>query len=463
MNFLSWLSDRLWDPWLLALFLFTGGYFTLRSGFFQLLFPRWLSPLWKSRHRSKPSSPGGLTQFQALSTALASTIGTGSIAGVATALFFGGPGAVFWMWVSAFLGMMTSAAEKALALHFRETAADGTFQGGPMCYMRQGLPHLGRPLAFCFSLACFLASLVGGGMVQSNSISSVLHAAFGWNKLLVGAVTALSVAAVLFGGIRRVGAFSERVVPVMAALFLGGGALVLFVHRAALPQAFRMIIHGAFHPQAVFGGYSASSALRYGVARGVFTNEAGLGSSAMAHAAAADSTPREEGLWGILEVFVATLLICSMTALVILVSGVYDPTTAWTLLSSPVLPQESLGAPLFTTAFSTVLPRVGPGFVAVSLLLFAFTSLLGWGYYGQRALSSFLPKNRKIQKFSQLFFRFLFLFSILLGSVGQVDQVWILSDLANALMALPNLISLLLLSPKALQLLGFSPLRPKSP
>lgn len=445
MEFLSSLTDHLWCPWLLGLFFAVGGYFTLRSGFFQLLPHRWLFPLFRLRRGRSTSS--GLTQLQALTTALASTIGTGSIAGVATAIFFGGPGAVFWMWLSAFLGMMTSAAEKALAVAFRQPDPSGAFRGGPMCYMTQALPRLGKPLALCFSLACLLASLAGGGMVQSNSISAAL-AACSFDPRLSAWLTALAVGIVLFGGVRRVGAVSEQLVPLMASLFLLGGGAVLVVHRAALPAAFRLIVRGAFCPQAALGGYSLSAALRYGVARGVFTNEAGLGSSAIAHAAAGDATPQTQARLGMLEVFVATLLICTVTSLVILTSGVYSPADALARLSSGALDPSSLGVPLFTAAFSTVFPRFGAPFVAFCLLLFAFTSLLGWGYYGERALETLLPRRKVV-----LPFRLLFLASILLGGVWDVEAVWVLSDLANALMALPNLTALLLLSPRALALL----------
>lgn len=454
MEFLSSLTDCLWCPWLLGLFFAVGGYFTLRSGFFQLLPHRWLFPLLRLR-REKAAS--GLTQLQALTTALASTIGTGSIAGVATAIFFGGPGAVFWMWLSAFLGMMTSAAEKALAVAFRQRQRDGSFCGGPMCYMTQALPRLGKPLALCFSLACLLASLVGGGMVQSNSISAALSAACSLDPRLSAGLTALVVGIVLFGGIRRVGAVSEQLVPLMASLFLLGGGAVLVIHRATLPAAFHLILRGAFCPQAALGGYSLSAALRYGVARGVFTNEAGLGSSAIAHAAAGGATPQSEARLGMLEVFVATLLICSVTALVILTSGVYSPSDALAQIASGALDPSTLGVPLFSAAFSTVFPRFGAPFVAFCLLLFAFTSLLGWGYYGQRAVETLFPRRKVV-----LPFRLLFLASILLGGVWDVEEVWTLSDLANALMALPNLTALLLLSPRALALLDLtSPARKK--
>lgn len=445
MSFLSlvemW-ANALWSPWLLGLFLLVGGWFTLRSGFFQLTPHRWVGTLKRSLRRP---AGGGLTQLQALSTALASTIGTGSIAGVATAIFFGGPGAVFWMWVSALLGMMTGFVEKYLTAAYRETSADGDPRGGPMCYMARGLKRVGKPLAAAFSLACVFASLAGGAMVQSNSISTALHTSLGVAPISSGLLTALAVGLVLLGGIGRVGRVSETLVPLMAGLFLTGGLTALFLRRAYLPAAMEAIWQGAFRPQAVFGGYSAALALRYGVARGVFTNEAGLGSSAMAHAAAGGSTPTEEGCWGMVEVLISTLVVCTVTALVILTAGVYSPAEALSAIADHAIPAEYLGAPLCAASFGVTLGKFGPALVSVSLLLFAYTSLLGWGYYGERALSYLWGSGKAVP-----IFRGAFLVCVVLGSVGEVGAVWQLADLANGLMALPNLTALLLLFPQVL-------------
>ena len=324
MVFLERLGGWIWNPWLLGGFLLLGLYYSLRSGFFQVFECRlWLRATLGSLLRKRGRGNGkGLTQFQALSTALASTIGTGSIAGVATAIFYGGPGAVFWMWVSAFLGMMTGCAEKTLAVRYRQRNGAGAWQGGPMDYMERGLKL--RPLAMSFSLFCVCASIGGGDMVQSNSIATSLEHAFGWDRLAVGCVTAVLTGLVILGGIGRIGRVSEKLVPVMALLFLGGGVLVLARHAVAIPAALTEIFTQALTPKAALGGgmgYGMAAAMRYGVARGVFTNEAGLGSSAMAHAAADVDEPAEEGMWGLFEVFIATLLVCTVTALVILVSG----------------------------------------------------------------------------------------------------------------------------------------------
>lgn len=448
MTGLSKLADLIWNPWLLFAFLLVGLYYSLRTGFFQFFdFKVW----WKDTagsiaHSRNSVSARGITQFQALSTALAATIGTGSIAGVATAIFFGGPGAVFWMWVSALLGMMTSCAEKTLSVRYRVQTADGGWQGGPMYYMERGLQC--KPLAVIFSLFCILETLVGGNLVQSNSIATALEASFRLKRFPVGIVLSILTGCVILGGIKRIGKVSERLVPCMAMLFLVGGLIVLFVHRTALPDALRLIFHEAFSPKAACGGYGAAAAMRYGVARGVFTNEAGLGTSAMAHAAAEVDSPARQGMWGIFEVFIATLVICSVTALVILTSGVYDVSAALQAILSGCVDDSMLGAPLSSAAFATVFGSFGGVFVSLCLILFAFTSLLGACYYGEQCIS-YLTGTRRIVPFYRVFF----LAAIVLGSISDLSATWLLVDLTNGLMAIPNLIALLLLSNRAVSLI----------
>ena len=442
MTFLARLGDGLWSPWLLGLFLAVGGYYSFRTGFFQLFGARtwWRTTAGTLLRKKRGGGRGGVTQLQALSTALAATIGTGSIAGVATAIFFGGPGAVFWMWVSAFLGMMTSCAEKTLAVRYRRPGPDG-WQGGPMCYMADGLGL--RRLAGIFSAALIAQTLTGGSMVQANSIASALHDAFGWSRLAVGLAAAAVTGAVVLGGIRRVGRVSELLVPAMAVLFLGGGLAVLAARWQAIPAALEAIVTGAFRPAAAVGGYSMGAALRFGIARGVFTNEAGMGTSAVAHAAADVEEPAEEGMWGIFEVFVATILICSVTALVILTGGVYTESGAQAAIRAGAVSGELVGAPLTSASFAAVLGEWGPALVSVCLLLFAFTSLLGAGFYGQRGIESLGGGRRALWCY-----RCVFLAAIVMGSVGELTAVWQLTDLCNGLTALPNLIALLLLSPE---------------
>lgn len=449
MDFVERLTDCIWNPWLLGLFLVTGLYYSVRTGFFQLFgIRRWLSATLGSLLRPGNRGEGGITRVQALATALASTIGTGSIAGVATAIFFGGPGAVFWMWVSAFLGMMTGCGEKVLTLHYRRKRTDGGWEGGPMHYLRYGLHS--PFLAGWFALACTGGALVGGNLVQSNSIAQVMNGLVGWNKLTVGILTALLAGVVLVGGIGRIARFSQILVPVMALLFLGSGAVVLWVRREYLPGALQQIFKNAFAPAALaggVGGYTVAAALRYGVARGVFTNEAGMGSSALAHANADTQQPGEQGMWGILEVFVATLVICTMTALVILTTGIYTPERALQAIGSGEFSAVQMGADLTADSFAVVLGRAGEWVVSVCLLMFAFSSLLGWSYYGEMSLGWLVKGGRR----QQALWRTVFLAVTVAGSVGDVGAVWQLVDLFTALMALPNLAALLVLSPQVLE------------
>ena len=412
MSLLGRLADLLWNPWLLGLFLFTGAVLTAGSGFFPLRhFRLWwrvtagslLRPGGRDRRRD-----GGISSLQALATALASTIGTGSIAGVAMAIYLGGPGAVFWMWASALLGMSTGCVEKLLSVAYQTAAPGGGRQGGPMFYLRDGLHAPG--LAAWFALACLPAALAGGN-----------------------------------GRIARV---SERLVPLMALLYLGSGALVLIVRAEELPRAFSLILSCALDPESALGGgvgYTLTAALRQGVARGVFTNEAGLGTSAMAHGAAQVDHPAKQGMWGIFEVFVSTLLVCTVTALVILVSGVYVPEEALRRLQSGPVPDSELGVPLTAASFASVLGPAGGWAVALSLILFAFSSILGWSCYGQQGLRYLTGGDRFLP-----LYRAVFLGCVVLGAVSDTQALWQLVDLCSALMALPNLAALLLLSPRAL-------------
>lgn len=438
----------LWDPWLLGLFLLTGMYFSVRTGFFQIFgCLTWLRVTTGSLFRGKKGGgQGGLTQLQTMATALASTIGTGSVAGVATAIAWGGPGAVFWMWVSALLGMMTGCMEKLLSVRYRRRQGE-EWQGGPMEYMERGL-RLPR-LAAWFALCLALAALSGGAMVQSNSIAAGLETAFGFEKWKVGLLTALLTGMVIWGGVGRIGRVCERLVPAMALLFLGCGVVVLICHASAVPVALGEILSEAFAPRSAVGGglgYGMMTAMRYGIARGVFTNEAGLGSSALAHAQTPQEEPAVQGMWGIFEVFVSTMVVSTVTALVVLTTGVYDKTAILTAIRAGESPGEESGVPMVAAAFSTVFGDWGGIIVAVCLFLFAFSSLLGWSYYGERGFSYLLRGGR-----GKGGFRLLFLAAVCVGSVWELGAVWQAADLFNGLMALPNLIALLLLSPEAMR------------
>ena len=451
------LAQRLWNPWLLAAFLLVGGYFTLRSGAFQLRGWRsWLGETLGSLGRDDGRSGRGLSPLKTITTALGSTVGTGSIAGVATAIFFGGPGAVFWIWISALLGMMTAFVEKGLAVRYRRRDAAGQWRGGPMYYMEDGLGWRLAPRIF--AAACIFAALTGGGLVQANSIAGAAREALGLNPLMVGAVLAAVTGVTLAGGLGRIAGLCQMLVPAMAALFLGGGGVVILCHLPALPGVLWEIVSCAFQPSALpagCAGYGISAALRYGVARGVFTNEAGVGSSAIAHAAADTGSAGRQGLWGMCEVFLATLVICTVTALTILLSGVYDQETALTAIRAGTLEDQRLGAPMTMAAFAAVWGQWGALLVVLCLTLFAFTSILGWSYYGEQALEYLTPGRG-----ARRCYRLAFLAAVWLGCLGRVEEVWALSDIGTALMALPNLAALLCLSREGLELLKSVKQRP---
>ena len=447
MSFLSELSSFMWSGPLLVVFLAVGGYFSVRTGFFQAFhLPLWWKTTVGTLTKRARRGANGLSQMQAISAALASIIGTGSIAGVATAIFYGGPGAVFWRWVSAILGMMTGFAEKTLAIRYREKDAKGQWRGGPMEYMRRGL-HL-PGLAVIFALFGTAEALAGSNLAQANSIATTLSVATGADRRVSGIVVAMIVSVVLLGGIKRVGHFSELLVPLMALLYAGGGLVVICANWRAVPAAFEQIISYAFAPKAVAGGFSMGVALRYGVARGVFTSEAGLGMSAIVHACADAKEPAEQGMWGIFEVFFSTMVICTVTSLVILTSGVYAPEQASGMIESGIIPEYMLGAPLVSASFQTVFGAAGEWIVTISLLLFAFTSLLGGGYCGLRGLET-LTKSKLILAAYHLVLPCL----IVVGATADLTAVWEAVDLLSGLLALPNLFALVLLSPEVLWLL----------
>ncbi|MBR1845823.1 MAG: sodium:alanine symporter family protein, partial [Oscillospiraceae bacterium] len=412
----------------IGLFLVTGLWFSVRTGFFQLFgLRRWWRETAGQMLRTGEGT-GGLSPLQTLSTALAATIGTGSIAGVATALTFGGPGAIFWRWVSAMLAMMTGWAEKTLSVACREKTADGAYRGGPALWLeRKGFRILSRFFALCVVMSSFGM----GNLVQSNSMAQALEGAVGIPKFLTGIAAAALTALALAGGLNRLGKVCERLVPVMAVLYLAGGLWVILAHADALPAALGEIIGSALNGDAIFGGAGAM-AIQYGLARGVCTNEAGLGSTPMIHCASGNDDPAKEGNWGIFEVFFATIVVCTITALVILTSGVMGD-------------GRMTGALLTARAFSTVMGRWGGAFVALCLALFGFSSLLGWSWYGRCALA-WLTKGR-----GERLYYAVFLLAICAGSVLELRPVWQISDIFNALMAWPSLLSLLLWSETILQ------------
>jgi AGCS family alanine or glycine:cation symporter len=424
----AWLNGIVWGPPMLALLVGTGILLTVVTGAvqFRRLGAAMREVLGKLRRPS--AGEGSVTPFQAVATALASTVGVGNIAGVATAISLGGPGALFWLWVSGLLGMATKFAEIVVALHYRERDAAGTMRGGAMYTLRRlGLPWLGGIFALLTALAAFGI----GNMVQANSVAHSLEATFGFSPPLVGLVLVVLAGAVILGGIRRIAAFAEVLVPFMALLYLGGGLVTLALHAGAIPAALRLVVDGAFSGTAAAGGFAGSTvalALRYGIARGLFSNEAGLGSAPLVHAAATTDHPVRQGMYGIFEVFVDTLLICTTTGLVILVTGTWET--------------GETGAALTAKAFESGLPGVwGDILVTSGLVLFAFSTLIGWSYYGETGIVYLFGSRAALP------YRLAWLVFIYLGAVGSLHLVWDIADTLNGLMAIPNLVSVLISIP----------------
>ena len=440
---LEFVNGIVWGAPALALILGIGLFLSGRTGFAQLrLFPQALREFF-ARFRGAKAEEGAVTPFQALCTALAATVGTGNLVGVAGAIAIGGPGAIFWMWICALLGMATKFAEATLAVRYR-VKENGEYMGGPMYIIREGLGKKWLWLGTVYSFFGVIAAFGVGNATQINAVVTGINEAirsFGGQEsrvgnLIMGLILAAVIAAMLLGGARRIGLVAERLVPFAAAAYLLLGLGVLIARASALPAAFGTIVQGAFSPKAVTGCFigSAFSALRIGVSRGVFTNEAGMGTASIAHASAQVRHPAQQGLMGIMEVFLDTIVICTMTALVILVSGV------------PIPYGVDVGVSLTTEAFSTVYGDWVSVLIAGALCCFAFATVLGWGLYGARCAQFLFGPNA--------WRRFVLLqaATVVLGAVLNTGTVWILSETVNGLMAIPNLIALAALSPELARL-----------
>lgn len=428
------INGLVWGPPILVLLIGTGAYFTFATDFFQI---RNLRYIWKNtigslfNRANRLKYKGKISPFQAVSTALASTLGTGNIVGVTTAIVAGGEGAIFWMWISALFGMMTKYAEVVLAVRFRQTGKDGLHYGGPMYYIENGLHQkwLAHVFAFFGAFACFGI----GNIAQSNSIAAAVKSSFHVPPLVTGLLAAFITSLVILGGIKRISKVTELIVPFMAVFYLAGGIAALFLNASLLPSAFHSIFSNAFSFHSAGGGilgYEMARSMRFGFARGIFSNEAGLGSAPIAHAAANVDTPVKQGVWGIFEVCVDTLLLCTITALVVITSGL--------AANSKGLD----GAALTAAAFSQHLGPMGGIFITVAIILFALSTLLGWSYYGLQCLSYLTGNNQTIN----FLYKVLYIVMIVLGSIGTVHLVWDISDTLNGLMAIPNLIALIGLS-----------------
>ncbi len=386
------------------------------------------SMLWQGR-KPDAASEGEISPFQALMTALSATIGTGNIAGVATAIYFGGPGAIFWMWVIALFGMATKYAEAVLAVKYREVDALGNHVGGPMYYIKNGLGKNWAWLGMAFALFGMIAAFGIGNMVQSNTVASELYASFQVPPWITGIVMAMLTGAVILGGIKRIAKVAEKLVPFMASAYILAALIIIIINISAVPAALMLIVEDAFTGTAAEGGFLGATvmmAVRWGFARGIFSNEAGLGSAAIAHAAAKTNNPVRQGMIAMLGTFIDTIIICSMTALVIILTGAWD--------------SGIKGAPMSTLAFNTGF--AGGGYIVTfGLIIFAFTTILGWSYYGERCAEYVLGIKAILP------YRLLWVIATLTGALIKLGLVWTLADVLNGLMAIPNLIALLLLSP----------------
>ncbi len=421
-------NSLVWGPPMLVLILGTGFFLMIGLRLMPLMkLGLGFRMMWRGRYQQ---GAGDITPYRALMTVLSATVGTGNIAGVATAIFLGGPGALFWMWCTALVGMATKYAEAVLAMHYREVDGKGHHLGGPMYYIKLGLGKKWLWMATAFALFGVFAGFGIGNTVQANSVAHAAQTAFGIPLWMSGLVMSILAGLVLLGGIKRIGLVSAALVPFMALIYVGGGLAILAMHLDQIIPAFQLIIHQAFSPTAAIGGFAGASiaaAIQFGVARGIFSNEAGLGSAPIAHAAAQSNDPVAQGTVAMIGTFIDTLVICTITGLVIIVSG------EWT--------SGATAAVLSTNAFEHLLPGIGGYIVAVGLVLFAYTTILGWSVYGERC-AEYLFGERVIVPF-----RILWVLMIPVGALAQLDLIWLIADTLNALMALPNLVALLLLSP----------------
>lgn len=427
LELLKALDAFVWGPPLLILLVGTGIYLTIRLGLLQLArLPKAFQLIF-----TKDKGHGDVSSFAALCTALAATVGTGNIIGVATAIKVGGPGALFWMWMAAFFGMATKYAEGLLAIKYRSKDANGAVAGGPMHYILLGMGEKWRPLAIFFALAGVFVALLGiGTFTQVNSITESIQNTAQIDPAITALVLSVFVAIAVFGGLKSISKVSTAVVPFMAIVYILGTLTVILFNIEKIPATLALIFTSAFSPAAAVGGFAGASirmAIQNGVARGVFSNESGLGSAPIAAAAAKTNEPVEQGLISMTGTFIDTLIICTLTGLTILVTGVWSG--------------ELNGVALTQSAFSMVFSDFGSIVLTIFLVLFAFTTILGWNYYGERCFE-FLFGVRFIW-----LYRVVFVLMVLLGGFIELDMVWIIADIVNALMALPNLIALLVLSP----------------
>ena len=437
----STINSFVWGPVMLALLVGTGVYLTVKTGFIQV---KWFGYIMKHtvgglfNKKENTKRGNNLTPFQAVTTALAGTVGTGNIAGVTGAIFVGGPGAVFWMWVSAFFGMCTKYVEIALAMKYRVTDENGVNKGGPMYYIEKGIGKNWKWLAVIFALLGGLASFGIGNIAQSSEIAGAMKDLLGFSPFGTGVILALLVAIVLIGGTQRIGQVTSFIVPFMAMFYIAAGMLAIIMRISDVPAVLSLIFTSAFSFEAVGGGvfgYAIMIAMKQGFARGVFSNEAGLGSAPIAHAASSTEDPAEQAIWGIFEVFIDTVVICSITAFAVLLSGVE--------LGEAALSAYASKGAAAVYAFNSILPgTLGGTVIQISLLFFALSTILSWSYYGEQCWGYISNNNKAVNSI----YKIIFILFCIVGATGSGTLMWDIADTLNGMMAIPNLIALLLLS-----------------
>ena len=439
-----------WGVPALVLLAFVGVLMTVLTKVFQVThFGHWMKKtigaVFRDKHVTSHTRDKSISQFQSLCTALAATVGTGNIVGVSGAIIAGGPGAVFWMWVMAFLGMMTNYSENVLGIFYRRKNSQGEWSGGAMYYLRDGLGSkkgcagIGKVLALLFSLFCLIASFGIGNMTQVNAISGNMQTVFGLPTWVTGAIVMILVGLVVVGGLKRIAAVTEKIVPFMVILYMVGTIVIFFMNISHVGAVFTSIFKSAFGMEAAAGGvvgYGIKLAIEWGMKRGVFSNEAGLGSSVMVHSNSNVKEPVKQGMWGIFEVFADTIVVCTLTAFAILSSGLINLQTGTLAEAFSGLTKNDLVATVFEQKFGTV----GSGFIAVSIMLFAFSTVLGWSHYGTKACEYLLGEKRTVP------YRVLFVLLVFGGAVMGDNLAWDLADTFNGLMMIPNLIGVIVLS-----------------
>lgn len=439
-----------WGTFGISLLFFTGVIMSFFNKGFQFTHvPHWwqmtIGAIFKDKHITAHTEDGdhAISQFQSLCTALAATIGTGNIVGIATAIIKGGPGAIFWMWVMAIAGMMTNYSENVLGIYYRRKNKKGAWAGGAMYYLQDGLgakkgcKQIGKILAILFSIFCLLASFGIGNMSQVNSIAGNMQSAFGVAPWITGIGLVILSALVILGGLKRVAAVTEKIVPFMAVIYILGAIIIVIMNIGKAPEVFGAIFKGAFTLDAAAGGaigYGIKMAITWGFKRGAFSNEAGLGSSVMVHSSSNVKEPVRQGMWGIFEVFADTIVVCTLTAFVILSSGFVDLTTGQMLT-------DVAGSALVGECFKNVFGPAGPMFIAIAILLFAYSTVLGWSHYGTTAFEYLFGEKASV------FYKTVFVVMVFFGCTMSLDLAWDLSDTFNGLMMIPNLIGVLTLAP----------------